>query len=84
MQYAWYAPSEVYYTHSAATGIIAGLLEVSEESRDFDCEPAGLYQGCLQGNGVLGVTEFGAQVKIGFSHCMIALRHCKSTSQSLN
>ena len=61
MQYARYAPSEVYYTHSAATGLIAGLFEVSGESRDFESEPAGACQGCLQGNGVHR-----------FSHCMKA------------
>ena len=31
----------------AATGLIAELLEVSGESRDFESEPAGLCQGCL-------------------------------------
>ena len=53
-----------YYTHLAVTGLIAGLLEVPRENGDFKAESAGLCQGCLQGNGVLGVTGFCTQVRI--------------------
>ena len=37
----------------AATGLIAGLLEVSGESRDFESEPAELCQGCLHCKGMV-------------------------------
>ena len=52
----------MYYAHPAATGLIAVLLEVSGDSSNLKTEPARLCQGCLQGNGVLGDTEFGTQV----------------------
>ena len=48
----------------AATGLVGGLLEVLEESIHLTTGTAGLCQGCLQGNGVLGVTEPGTQVRI--------------------
>ena len=55
----------------SATGLIAGLLEVQGEIRDFETEPAELCQGYQQGNGVFGVTEFSTQVRIRCSDCML-------------
>ena len=50
--------------HLVATGLIAGLLKVPKGRRHLRTEPAEFFQGHLQGNGVLGVTELGTQVRI--------------------
>ena len=59
----------------SATGLIAGLLEVQGEIRDFETEPAELCQGYLQGNGVFRVTEFSTQVRIRCSDCMLVEKY---------
>ena len=48
----------------AATGLVAEALKVPGESSHVTTGPAGLCQGRLQGNGVLGGTETGTQVRI--------------------
>ena len=47
-----------------AAGLITGLFDIPRESRHLRTGPAELCQGCLQGDGVLGVTEPGTQVRI--------------------
>ena len=53
-----------------ATGLVGELLEVLGENVHLTTEPAGLRQGCLQGDGVLGVTEPGTQVRAHITVCI--------------
>ena len=69
-------PGNVYFNfiNLGATGLVGELLEVLGENTHLTTEPAGLCQGCLEGNGVLGVTEPGTQVRTRCWHCTLAQR----------
>ena len=61
-----HTPNINNHSHSnlAATGLFAGILEVSGKSKDFESEPARLCQRGLLRNGIHRVTEFCTQVRV--------------------